>query len=427
MLPKLAIAQDAKTATPADNFELKVAIDNPICDKKGGTGCTTTIKDLIAKILKVVIEFAIPVIIVMVIYSGFLYVVARGKPEAIETAHKTLTWTLIGAAIILGAQLISNVIIDTVSNISKDSGVSNSSITNNNNLVNSGSNAGVVNNVNNSNGTATAGAVLNNNTTTGVGTGNTTTNGTNTGTVVDPNTQKDVAKEPTNSQGDSVKTDPVVTPPADNSPVAGTLKQYYVNALNGANLRSDPSTASSANIITKNAYGTVLNVSGETSGFWNIFKSDKTFLGYTSKSLLTAGSQAPASNNNTSSGTTSGNFPLITKDAITPNPYTANLTFSKISEKAGSVTGKFGWDVNKSFTPYNGVLFVQCKIIGGDGTIGPNILEKNSNKSLTADTGYTSPTYTIPGSGTQSCIMYHYKDITTSKVYVTNEVKIIIK
>lgn len=107
----------AQDKTPADQFQLTVAVENPLGNDK------KEIKDIVASILNVLMDIVLPIVIVMVIYSGFLYVMARGKPEAIETAHKTLTWTLIGAAILLGAQLISTILIDTVSNISKDAGV----------------------------------------------------------------------------------------------------------------------------------------------------------------------------------------------------------------------------------------------------------------------------------------------------------------
>lgn len=402
--PKLAFAQDA----PADKFELRVAVDNPICDTKGGTGCTTTIKDLIAKILKVVIEFAIPVIIVMVIYSGFLYVIARGKPESIEKAHKTLTWTLIGAAIILGAQLISNVIIDTVSNISKDSGISNSNITNsklNNSNSGSNNNNGTVNPVNNANG-INGGVVLNN----------------NTNTIGDNITQKDPAKEPTGSQNDTLKKDTVVidtktpdpvvtTPPANNSPIAGTLKQYYVNAPNGANLRSDPSTTTSTNIISKNLYGTILNVSGETSGFWNIFKSDKTFLGYTSKSLLTLGSKAPIINTGTSSGPSSTVGSYVTKLTYTRGPDYYNR---------GVGYGKFSATMTSAFTPKS--LKINCvDQVNGSYALSesnPFDIQFTQVRSYTAKT-YTTDFKTIRGTGKHNCsIVYELN----SKSYTSNTI-----
>ncbi len=104
-------------ANKSTDFGLCIGIDNPLGEKK-------EIKDILGSILKAISDIILPIVVVMVIYSGFLYVMARGKAEAIEKAHKTLTWTLIGAAVLLGAQLIANVLIDTVSSIGKDSGYS---------------------------------------------------------------------------------------------------------------------------------------------------------------------------------------------------------------------------------------------------------------------------------------------------------------
>ncbi len=105
------------SAQDPDTFELNVGIKNPLGDGK------TEIKDIVGSIMKVIVDIALPIVIVMVIYSGFLYVIARGNPDKIKVAHQTLTWTLVGAVVLLGAQLISTVLIETVSNISKDAGL----------------------------------------------------------------------------------------------------------------------------------------------------------------------------------------------------------------------------------------------------------------------------------------------------------------
>lgn len=112
----VVLAETHTTQTPANKFELTVAVENPLGNKKD-------VKDILAAVLQTIVKIALPVVIVMVIYSGFLYVMARGNPEAVSKAHKTLTWTLVGAAILLGAQLIATVLVETVSNIGKDSGL----------------------------------------------------------------------------------------------------------------------------------------------------------------------------------------------------------------------------------------------------------------------------------------------------------------
>ena len=47
------------------------------------------------------------VIIFMIVYVGFLFVVAQGKEAKIAEARQALLWTIIGGLILLGAKGIS--------------------------------------------------------------------------------------------------------------------------------------------------------------------------------------------------------------------------------------------------------------------------------------------------------------------------------
>ena len=87
-----------------------VKLNNPI-------GGTTTLSAFITQILGVVITIATPIAILAIIYSGFLFVKARGNPTELETAKKTLMGTLIGVMVLLGAQLLSSVIEGTIENL----------------------------------------------------------------------------------------------------------------------------------------------------------------------------------------------------------------------------------------------------------------------------------------------------------------------
>jgi hypothetical protein len=49
-----------------------------------------------------------------VVYAGFLFVVAQGNPEKLNQARKTLFYTIIGALVLLGAQVIAGVIESTI-------------------------------------------------------------------------------------------------------------------------------------------------------------------------------------------------------------------------------------------------------------------------------------------------------------------------
>jgi hypothetical protein len=93
----------------------------------GGTGVgsgklqnplkVSTIEELLRLILDVLVIFAVPIIVFFLIYSGFLYVMAQGKPDKIKTATTAFTWTIIGGVIVLGASVILTVITNTVKSL----------------------------------------------------------------------------------------------------------------------------------------------------------------------------------------------------------------------------------------------------------------------------------------------------------------------
>jgi len=68
-------------------------------------------------LLHIIVIFAIPIIILMIIYAGFQYVMARGSEEQVTKATRSLTYAVLGGLIILGAELILRVIQGTVSQL----------------------------------------------------------------------------------------------------------------------------------------------------------------------------------------------------------------------------------------------------------------------------------------------------------------------
>jgi len=74
---------------------------------------------LIKTILEAVVKIGIPIVALAIIYCGFLFVKAMGKPEEIKKAKDALLYTVIGAAILLGAWTIAQLISDTVIEIGK--------------------------------------------------------------------------------------------------------------------------------------------------------------------------------------------------------------------------------------------------------------------------------------------------------------------
>lgn len=66
---------------------------------------------------KVIIPIAIPFVALAIIYTGFLFVEARGNQEKLNKAKEALKWTIIGSSIVLGAYVIAQVVENTVNEI----------------------------------------------------------------------------------------------------------------------------------------------------------------------------------------------------------------------------------------------------------------------------------------------------------------------
>ena len=73
-----------------------------------------TIEEFLLKIIDVILVFALPFIILYIMYAGYLFVTARGDTGQIETARTALLWSVVGGVIVLGARLIISVIQGTI-------------------------------------------------------------------------------------------------------------------------------------------------------------------------------------------------------------------------------------------------------------------------------------------------------------------------
>jgi len=82
------------------------AIVNPIQDG--------TLLGLLDIIIDGIIFLATPIIVLMVIYGGYLYVRAQGNPERLKDANNAITYALLGALVLLGAHAISALIQGTI-------------------------------------------------------------------------------------------------------------------------------------------------------------------------------------------------------------------------------------------------------------------------------------------------------------------------
>ena len=92
----------------------KTFLKNPLA-----AGLDTFPKILAAVINNIILPVAVPFLVIMIVYSGFLFVTARktGSVSDLDKAKQTLKYTLIGAALILGAFVIANALQATVKDL----------------------------------------------------------------------------------------------------------------------------------------------------------------------------------------------------------------------------------------------------------------------------------------------------------------------
>jgi len=91
---------------------------------QSGTGETlvnplkvNNVEDLLNLILEAVIQIGVIVLVLALIWTGFLFIKAQGKPEELAKARQAFIWTIIGGLILLGAKGISEVIQATATNL----------------------------------------------------------------------------------------------------------------------------------------------------------------------------------------------------------------------------------------------------------------------------------------------------------------------
>ncbi len=115
-------SQQNPTQSPqsVQDISLQFHLENPL-----GNNGPSNLEGFIAKILDVIILIAIPIVTFFIIYSGLLFVMAAGNSEKLSKAKTTLMYTLIGAALLLGAKVLALAIESTLKDITTTSIITN--------------------------------------------------------------------------------------------------------------------------------------------------------------------------------------------------------------------------------------------------------------------------------------------------------------
>ncbi|MDR3571561.1 MAG: pilin [Candidatus Pacebacteria bacterium] len=75
------------------------------------------LQTFIADFLKAVVQISLPILTLFIVYSGFLFVFARGNEEKLGKAKQNFMYVILGAILILGAWVLATLIASTANQV----------------------------------------------------------------------------------------------------------------------------------------------------------------------------------------------------------------------------------------------------------------------------------------------------------------------
>jgi len=114
LLPGSVAAQDGRGSAQPDGRGSAPfpGLGNPIQ--------ANSILEFINTALDVILQLAVPVAVIFIIWAGFLFVVARGNPEKLKIAKNAILYSLIGVALLFGARYIAAMLTNTLKQIGSE-------------------------------------------------------------------------------------------------------------------------------------------------------------------------------------------------------------------------------------------------------------------------------------------------------------------
>jgi hypothetical protein len=100
---------DCNSAANSNNSNSNTTLQNPLN--------ATSLVQLLQEVLNYVTYIGGIFLVLVLVFVGFQFVMARGNPEAIGKAQRALLWTVIGGLILLGASAIATVIVSTAASL----------------------------------------------------------------------------------------------------------------------------------------------------------------------------------------------------------------------------------------------------------------------------------------------------------------------
>lgn len=75
---------------------------------------TTDIRNVIGRIIQAILGVTGAVALLMFVYGGFLWLISGGENEKVKKGKATITWAVLGLAVIIGAYMLVSTIISAL-------------------------------------------------------------------------------------------------------------------------------------------------------------------------------------------------------------------------------------------------------------------------------------------------------------------------
>lgn len=87
---------------PRAVFAQGMTLTNPLKSKN--------IETFLLNIIDILLVFALPLVILYIMYAGYLFVTAQGNATKVTEARSALLWAVVGGVIVFGAKIIVEVV-----------------------------------------------------------------------------------------------------------------------------------------------------------------------------------------------------------------------------------------------------------------------------------------------------------------------------
>lgn len=102
---------DFTGSSPTGQQIIPINLQNPLA------GTIDTIPQFFQKIVEIIIKIGIPLVAMAIVYSGLLFVTARGSDEQLKKAKNAFAFAVIGGLILLASWLVAEAIRDALTSI----------------------------------------------------------------------------------------------------------------------------------------------------------------------------------------------------------------------------------------------------------------------------------------------------------------------